>query len=186
MHSVMFTSPPFRKLQVQRLVQLMRDPSPSVVKKTQHTSLAHPCASLAQEDSNMTRESPPLAIRTQPQPPNPVLHPVQDTPSQKVHKQVGNINALSAIRRYQLSTDSSVPKTYIILNRCENNMYVCFCTAPTNSPQRRRRSQRLATSSDQAYPSSPHMRDSSTHPPPPPPPPPPDDSQKTGERHKLA
>ncbi|XP_026139717.1 PHD finger protein 20-like protein 1 isoform X4 [Carassius auratus] len=53
-------------------------------------------------------------------------------------------------------------------------------TAPTNSPQRRRRSQRLATSSDQAYPSSPHTRDSSTHPPPPPPPPP-DDSQKAVE-----
>ncbi|XP_059424035.1 PHD finger protein 20-like protein 1 isoform X4 [Carassius carassius] len=53
-------------------------------------------------------------------------------------------------------------------------------TAPTNSPQRRRRSQRLATSSDQAYPSSPHTRDSSTHPPPPPLPPP-DDSQKTVE-----
>ncbi|XP_052434676.1 PHD finger protein 20-like protein 1 isoform X4 [Carassius gibelio] len=51
-------------------------------------------------------------------------------------------------------------------------------TAPTNSPQRRRRSQRLATSSDQAYPSSPHTRDSSTHPPPPPPP---DDSQKAVE-----
>uniref|UniRef100_A0A671M8V9 PHD finger protein 20-like protein 1 n=1 Tax=Sinocyclocheilus anshuiensis TaxID=1608454 RepID=A0A671M8V9_9TELE len=48
-------------------------------------------------------------------------------------------------------------------------------TAPTNSPQKRRRSQRLATSSDQAYPSSPHMRDSSTHSPPP------DDSQKAGE-----
>uniref|UniRef100_A0A673G062 PHD finger protein 20-like protein 1 n=1 Tax=Sinocyclocheilus rhinocerous TaxID=307959 RepID=A0A673G062_9TELE len=51
-------------------------------------------------------------------------------------------------------------------------------TAPTNSPQRRRRSQRLATSSDQTYPSSPHMRDSSTHPPPPPSP---DDSQKAAK-----
>ncbi|XP_016131217.1 PHD finger protein 20-like protein 1 isoform X4 [Sinocyclocheilus grahami] len=56
-------------------------------------------------------------------------------------------------------------------------------TAPTNSPQRRRRSQRLATSSDQAYPSSPHTRDSSTHPPPPPPP---DDSQKAVEDSSTA
>ncbi|XP_016363432.1 PHD finger protein 20-like protein 1 isoform X5 [Sinocyclocheilus anshuiensis] len=56
-------------------------------------------------------------------------------------------------------------------------------TAPTNSPQRRRRSQRLATSSDQAYPSSPHTRDSSTHPPPPPPP---DDSQKDVEDSSTA
>uniref|UniRef100_A0A8C2CV05 PHD finger protein 20 like 1 n=1 Tax=Cyprinus carpio TaxID=7962 RepID=A0A8C2CV05_CYPCA len=56
-------------------------------------------------------------------------------------------------------------------------------TVPANSLQRRRRSQRLATSSDQAYPSSPHIKDSSTHPPPPPPPP--DDSQKAGKRHKL-
>uniref|UniRef100_A0A8C1L3L6 PHD finger protein 20 like 1 n=1 Tax=Cyprinus carpio TaxID=7962 RepID=A0A8C1L3L6_CYPCA len=71
-----------------------------------------------------------------------------------------------------------------ILNRCENNMHVCFCIVPANSLQRRRRSQRLATSSDQAYPSSPHIKDSSTHPPPPPPPPP-DDSQKAGKRHKL-
>ncbi|XP_026120232.1 PHD finger protein 20-like protein 1 isoform X1 [Carassius auratus] len=52
-------------------------------------------------------------------------------------------------------------------------------TAPTNSPQKRRRSQRLATSSDQSYPSSPHMRDSSTHPPP-------DDSQKAGEDSSTA
>lgn len=99
-HFVMFTSSPFRKRQVQRLVHLMRDPSPSVVKNPQHPSLAHPCASLAQEDSNMTRESPPLAIRTQPQPPNPVLRPVRDTPSQTVHTQVGSVYALSAIRRY--------------------------------------------------------------------------------------
>ncbi|XP_016375999.1 PHD finger protein 20-like protein 1 isoform X5 [Sinocyclocheilus rhinocerous] len=56
-------------------------------------------------------------------------------------------------------------------------------TAPTNSPQRRRRSQRLATSSDQTYPSSPHMRDSSTHPPPPPSP---DDSQKAVEDSSTA
>ncbi|XP_077072082.1 PHD finger protein 20-like protein 1 isoform X4 [Siphateles boraxobius] len=40
-------------------------------------------------------------------------------------------------------------------------------TAPPNSPQRRRRSQRLATSSDQAFSSSPHMKDSITQPPPP-------------------
>ncbi|XP_016389317.1 PHD finger protein 20-like protein 1 isoform X6 [Sinocyclocheilus rhinocerous] len=53
-------------------------------------------------------------------------------------------------------------------------------TAPTNFPQKRRRSQRLATSSDQAYPSSPHMRDSSTHPPPL------DDSQKAGEDSSTA
>ncbi|XP_050987828.1 PHD finger protein 20-like protein 1 isoform X5 [Labeo rohita] len=58
-------------------------------------------------------------------------------------------------------------------------------TAPNNSPQRRRRSQRLATSSDQACPSSPHMRDSSTHPPPPPPPPP-DDPQKAVEDSSTA
>lgn len=59
-------------------------------------------------------------------------------------------------------------------------MHVCFCIAPPNSPQRRRRSQRLATSSDQAYPSSPHMRDSITQPPPP------DVSQKAGERPNKA
>lgn len=163
----MFTSPPFRKRQVQRLVQLMRYPNPSVVKKPQHPSLAHPCASLAQEDSNMTRESPPLAIRTQPQSPNPVLHPVRHTPSQTVHTLVGSVNVLSTLSSYN--------KLDISLNRSENNMHVCFCIAPTNSPQKRRRSQRLATSSDQAYPSSPHMMDSSTHPPP-------DDSQKAGER----
>ncbi|XP_073703322.1 PHD finger protein 20-like protein 1 isoform X4 [Garra rufa] len=56
-------------------------------------------------------------------------------------------------------------------------------TASNSSPQRRRRSQRLATSSDQAYPSSPHMRDSSTQPPPPPPP---DDSQKPVEDSSTA
>ncbi|XP_042597165.1 PHD finger protein 20-like protein 1 isoform X4 [Cyprinus carpio] len=58
-------------------------------------------------------------------------------------------------------------------------------TVPANSLQRRRRSQRLATSSDQAYPSSPHIKDSSTHPPPPPPPPP-DDSQKAVEDSSTA
>uniref|UniRef100_A0A8C2CV13 PHD finger protein 20 like 1 n=1 Tax=Cyprinus carpio TaxID=7962 RepID=A0A8C2CV13_CYPCA len=57
-------------------------------------------------------------------------------------------------------------------------------TVPANSLQRRRRSQRLATSSDQAYPSSPHIKDSSTHPPPPPPPP--DDSQKAVEDSSTA
>ncbi|XP_057196535.1 PHD finger protein 20-like protein 1 isoform X1 [Triplophysa rosa] len=44
-----------------------------------------------------------------------------------------------------------------------------------NSPQKRRRSQRLATSSDQTCSTSPHMSDSSTLPPPP------DGSQKTDE-----
>nr|XP_055066353.1 PHD finger protein 20-like protein 1 isoform X2 [Misgurnus anguillicaudatus] len=39
--------------------------------------------------------------------------------------------------------------------------------APPSSPQRRRRSQRLATCSDQTCSTSPHMRDSSTLPPPP-------------------
>ncbi|XP_051721682.1 PHD finger protein 20-like protein 1 isoform X9 [Ctenopharyngodon idella] len=53
-------------------------------------------------------------------------------------------------------------------------------TAPPNSPQRRRRSQRLATSSDQAYPSSPHMRDSITQPPLP------DGSQKAEEDSSTA
>ncbi|XP_051574530.1 PHD finger protein 20-like protein 1 isoform X3 [Myxocyprinus asiaticus] len=48
-------------------------------------------------------------------------------------------------------------------------------TAPLNSPQRRRRSQRLVTSSDQTSPNSPHMRDSISHPPPT------DSSQKTNE-----
>lgn len=88
-HTVMFTCPPFRKCQVQRLVQLKRDPKLSVPKEPQHPSLAHPCASLAQEDLNTTRESPPPAVRTQPQPPNPVLHPFRHTLFQTAHTLVG-------------------------------------------------------------------------------------------------
>ncbi|XP_051999355.1 PHD finger protein 20-like protein 1 isoform X4 [Xyrauchen texanus] len=53
-------------------------------------------------------------------------------------------------------------------------------TAPPNSPQRRRRSQRLAASSDQTCPTSPHMRDSISHTPPP------DSSQKTVEDRSTA
>ncbi|XP_009290759.2 PHD finger protein 20-like protein 1 isoform X3 [Danio rerio] len=41
-------------------------------------------------------------------------------------------------------------------------------TAPSSSPQRRRRSQRLATTSDLICPPSPHTRDTATHPTPPP------------------
>lgn len=97
----MFTSPPLRKCQVQRRVQLKRDPSLSVPKEPQLPFLAHPCASLAQEDLNMTRESPPQAVRTLPQPLNPVLHPVRHTPFQTAHTLVGQPESSSV---YKLST----------------------------------------------------------------------------------
>lgn len=94
-HTVMFTCPPLRKCQVQRLVQLKRDLS--VPKEPQHPSLAHPCASLAQEDLNTTQESPPLAVRTQPQPLNPVLHPFRHTPFQTAHTLVGQPESSSNV-----------------------------------------------------------------------------------------
>lgn len=91
----MFTSPTLRKCQVRRQVHLKRDPSLSVPKEPQHPSLAHPCASLAQEELNTTQESPPLAVRTQPQPPNPVLHPVRHTPFQTAHTLVRQLESSS-------------------------------------------------------------------------------------------